>query len=102
MVRSTSNTIDVAVQASGKIRMDINTIYFPGWEVLVDGQKSPFKYAGEGGIMRVDVPAGIHFVQARYVETRLAQVADVVSVILIVSVGVIWYSRGKALTGAGF
>jgi hypothetical protein len=79
VVRSKSNLLQAAGNFEEDSRIDLNILYFPGWEVEVDGQKWPFKYAGEGGIIRVDVPEGYHMIEARYKETGLAKIADGVS-----------------------
>jgi hypothetical protein len=95
LVRSKSNSVEVAVKSADFIRIDINTLFFPGWEVKIDGQRTSFKYAGEGGIMRVDVPAGGHLIQATYRETLLSKVADVISVGSVALVGMICYPRRR-------
>lgn len=83
MVRSKSNLLQVAGNFDQDSRIDLNILYFPGWEVEVDGQKRPFKYAGEGGIIRVDVSAGYHMIEAKYQETGLAKIANGVSLVAL-------------------
>lgn len=79
LIRSKSNLLDLAVKAEENIRLDVNTLYFPGWNVSIDGQPAALKYSGEGGIMRVDIPAGNHLLEAKYQETALAKIANMIS-----------------------
>lgn len=81
VIRSKSNLLELAVRASEDIRVDINTLYFPGWKIFVDGRDSYFKYAGEKGIMRVDLTEGYHLVEAKFSEPPMATIGDLISVI---------------------
>lgn len=81
VIESTSKILNLAVKAAGEIHLDINTLYFPGWAVSVDGRQTKFNYSGEGGIMRVDVPSGYHLVEAKFSEPPMAAVGDLISVI---------------------
>ncbi len=81
VIRSKSNLLELAVRADENIRLDINTLYFPGWKVFVDGRDSYFKYAGEKGIIRVDLTEGHHLVEAKFGEPPAALVGDLLSII---------------------
>lgn len=80
VIESTSKILNLAVKATNQIRLDINTLYFPGWAVSVDGRQTKFNYSGEGGIMRVDIPAGYHLVEAKFTEPPMALVGDMISI----------------------
>jgi len=90
VIRSKSNLLELAVRADENIRLDINTFYFPGWKIFVDGRNNVFKYVGEKGIMRVDLTAGYHLVEAKYGEPFAAVIGDMISIVsLITLVGII-------------
>ena len=80
IVESKSNLVKLAVRADEDIRVDINILYFPGWKVFVDGREKPFKYAGERGIMRVDIPMGYHLAEAKFGEPPMAAIGDLISI----------------------
>ncbi|MBI2309856.1 hypothetical protein HYU89_03070 [Candidatus Collierbacteria bacterium] len=80
VIRSKSNLLELAVRADEDIRVDINTLYFPGWKVFVDGREINFKYAGEKGIIRIDLGNGYHMVEAKFSEPTAAMIGDLVSI----------------------
>ena len=84
VIRNKSNLLELGVRADENIRLDINTFYFPGWKVFVDGRNSYFKYVGEKGIMRVDLTEGYHLVEAKFSESSMAAVGDLISIICFI------------------
>lgn len=83
VIESKSNLISLAVNSTQDIKVDINTIYFPGWQIFLDGRKWRFDYRGTGGIMRFSVPVGYHMIEAKYQETGLMKFADGISLIAL-------------------
>lgn len=70
---------------SAKTRAEFleNTIYFPGWEVLVDGAKTNIEFQSEihRGIMTFWVEKGDHNVSVVFRDTKLRQISNVITVI---------------------
>lgn len=58
--------------------MQINIVYFPGWEVIVDGKIVPIDY-NSNGLIRFDVSSGNHSIEARFRETKIRVIADLTS-----------------------
>lgn len=81
IIKSKSNLLELAVRADEDIRLDVNILYFPGWKIFVDGTENRFKYAGEKGIMRVDLEKGYHMVEAKFSEPQAAVVGDFITII---------------------
>lgn len=82
----TTTTRTYAVQTSGNARFVENTLYFPGWNVFVDGVALPqdkliFQDPSYRGLMTFDLPPGSHTVEFRFTETKLRKVADAVSMV---------------------
>lgn len=61
--------------------VQINQIYFPGWEVTVDGQKVPIFYDNTRGLIQVVVSPGSHLIKANFGETPLRTVANAISLL---------------------
>lgn len=74
-----SKRIDFSVNISSQSIVRINTIYFPGWRVIVDGGNAPISYVNEKGVMDISVVQGKHFVQMDFGETPLRLMSDVIS-----------------------
>ena len=73
--------------ANEEIRVRINTIYWPGWNVFNDGKKIDLSYNNPKGVIEISLPKGVpHHVRAEFGETPLRLVADFLS---IVSLGIL-------------
>jgi len=72
---------EFAVKAETPMRLVENTLYFPGWDILVDGQATEVEFQDSAyrGLMTFNLPAGEHQVVARFRETRLRLFADLIS-----------------------
>lgn len=62
-------------------RLVENTLYFPGWEILVDGQPAPIQFQDPAyrGLMTFNLSEGNHQVEVKFKETRLRLLADLIS-----------------------
>ena len=68
VISKTANTLQIEAEGPGKLV--ISEIYYPGWQVMVDGEKGKIKAAHE--ILRsVDLPAGKHLVEFVFHPTRV-------------------------------
>lgn len=95
----TASPVDYAfsVVSSTISRIRVNTLYYPGWTVLVNNKKTPIDYAS-GGIIQFDILPGASTVNVFFTETPLRKLADAVSmgslfILLIFSVK--WKCIGK-------
>jgi len=73
------------------VKMDTNgiltlhTLYFPGWEVAIDGKIVPIVYIYDG-IIRVSIPSGSHVVRIQFKDTLPRTVGNIVSILSLVGV----------------
>lgn len=74
---------EFTIKAETSARLVENTLYFPGWDILVNGNpvEVQFQDPAYRGLMTFNVPAGEYQVVARFRETRLRLFADLVSVL---------------------
>lgn len=61
----------------------LNTLYFPGWKVTVDGKKVSINYR-EDGIVHFSVPQGNHVIGVTFTETMPRKIGDIVSLTSLV------------------
>ncbi len=78
------------VKAGEKTRIAENTLYFPGWKVLVDNQPVEIEFQDPNyrGIMTFWIPAssaGEHQIEVVFRETRLRLFADLISLGSLIS-----------------
>jgi tetratricopeptide (TPR) repeat protein len=55
-----------SVEATTPARLELGTYWFPGWELRIDGEESPWTWVDSGGLPRFSLPAGTHAVEARF------------------------------------
>jgi len=81
--KRTSTQHSYLVAVSNKTRFVENTLYFPGWRVLVDGNSVPIQFQDPRyrGIMTFMLEAGKHNVVVEFGETKLRLVSDALSLL---------------------
>jgi len=77
------------VEAESKVRILENTLYFPGWTVLVDGRQESIEFQDQNhrGLITFNVDKGSHKVNINYEETKTRLLTDVISVVSLLTVG---------------
>jgi len=89
----TSNSKMFSVTASSVIPslLQINTIYYPGWNVTMDGKPVIIHYQDVKGVMQVYLPKGTHIFVGTFTETPLRLLSDFVSLLSIFAVLVLLF-----------
>lgn len=83
VVSRSTNRHEFDVKVETPARLVENTLYFPGWDILVDGKLAEVQFQDPAyrGLMTFNVPAGEHEVVVRFRETKLRLFADLVSLV---------------------
>lgn len=70
------------INSQGESRIRENTLYFPGWEVSVDGRKTnvEFQDPQNRGIMTFNISGGFHEVLLEFKETKLRLISDLTTI----------------------
>lgn len=76
---ATTQKIEATIDAQTEAVVQINTIYYPGWGIIIDGSPTVIDYANPQGLMRARVPPGNHTLLVEFRETVPRFGADVVS-----------------------
>lgn len=80
-----------------------NTLYFPGWQALVDGKPVDIQYqdANNRGVITFFVGNGNHDVQIKFTETRLRLIADIISIASLIALIGLGIMNGKSRLRSG-
>lgn len=84
------------IASEGKSRILDNTVYFPGWTVLVNGEKVPIEFQDMNyrGLITYNVGEGESSIQVVFNESPIRLAADLISVLgVLVVVVIIIFSR---------
>ena len=99
--KRTTTIHEYTIEASTRAELMENTLYFPGWTVLVDGVviEPEFQSGLHRGIMTFWVSEGVHSVSVEFRDTKIRRIAQYISigsvVLSLVSIGFysIWKKR---------
>lgn len=91
---------EFAVQVAKDAELKISHVYYPGWEVLIDGTKGEIEYDNPGGLMEVLVPSGEHNIVFVFKRTGWRTAADTISlfgfgIFLVLAVKTFFLKSGK-------
>lgn len=89
------HSYEIAVEKKARIRE--NTLYFPGWRVLVDGEEAPIEFQDQKsrGIITFFVEEGRHRVDVVFTKTKLRTFADMLSVTGLIIVFLLYFIPEK-------
>ncbi|MHB1317149.1 MAG: hypothetical protein ACYCYF_00865 [Anaerolineae bacterium] len=76
----------------------LHLLYFPGWQVTVDGHPQEVYPSEGGGYLTVPVPAGEHEIVAYYGGTRVQHASAAISGLAALTCGVLavtWRNKGR-------
>ncbi len=92
--------------ASQPWTLRLHNLFFPGWQVTVDGAPVPTRADGVIGIVSADIPAGDHRIEASFADTPVRKAANLIT---ILSLGIAfaiavnprrWWARFALVAGS--
>jgi hypothetical protein len=79
ILKSTTQSIRAEINASTNSRIQINSIFYPGWGIVLNDELQKIEYNNSGGLMQINVPQGKHILFAEFRETGMRFLADLIS-----------------------
>lgn len=100
-VRRTFTKREYMVEAKNEIRILENTLYFPGWTVLVDNRQKSIEFQDQNhrGLITFNVGKGNHRVDVVYEETKIRSLANIISFVSLLVVILVIFKKLKAKKG---
>lgn len=74
-----SNRQKFQVEAKKKSLLRLNTIYYPGWRLFVDGEEKEIEIAPSTGLVQFSLPAGNHEVMFKFGRTWDRMIGEIIS-----------------------
>lgn len=85
------------IESQENLRVQINTIYFPGWHVYVDNTAAKVDYDNDYGLINFSLPKGIHKVIIYYSKTPVHLASELISLSALMITGIysiiLWRKR---------
>jgi hypothetical protein len=77
---------DFVTESTEATRMRVNTFYFPGWQVSVDGMERPIDIEKLTGVMEFWLEPGKHRIQVQFTDTPVRNVGEWLSLFALASI----------------
>lgn len=84
-----------SLQAKTEIEVQVNTVYFPGWQAKIDNKQATIDYQNKRGLIQLKTPPGSHQVVVEFKETPLRLFVDIFSLASLFVVGGLLVKRRK-------
>lgn len=68
----------------------LNTLYYPGWLVKVDGLEVPIK-PSENGLIEFSAPAGDHQIEAKFTDTWWRSLSKIISLLTLAAIAFYYF-----------
>lgn len=76
-----SHVREFSVTAAGPARLRLNTFYFPGWYLTLDGREQTIDFGNPAGLMEFDLPSGSHIVRLIFRDTPIRALSAGISLV---------------------
>ena len=73
--------ISFSTDIKKEVLIQVNTIYWPGWNAFIDGKQTDIRYNNSGGLIQFGIPSGAHTIIVEFGETPLRLAGDTLSII---------------------
>ena len=92
-LQKNSNKQSYTVFADINSTIIIQTFYFPGWRIWLDGKETniePLRDPEKIGRIIIDAPAGVHQVTAKFTNTPIRTIGNTLSLISLIVLIIFW------------
>lgn len=79
-IKINSNEITFNISSQENSKIQINTVYFPGWRASLNGKRASLDYK-ENGLIMLNIPSGESRMVVKFGETPLRIISDIISVL---------------------
>lgn len=91
------NKTTFSLNVESQSELQLNTVYFPGWIVRVDGKQVPVSYENTNGNIGFSVSPGAHSVNISFGETPVRIFSDVLSLLSLIVFSVLVIKNGRRI-----
>lgn len=90
-----SKKILLTVLAKETVTVQINTVYYPGWQAFVNDKRATIDYQNDQGLITLQVPQGEGRVLVKFGETPLRVFSDIISLVSLAIVFLLVFKNFK-------
>ncbi len=94
-LKDMAKRLEFKTDAEEPTTVRVNTLYYPGWQVFVDGKKAPFSFENEKGVIEVPLEAGEHQVFVEFKETPMRLLVNLISLASLIFIGAFLIKQKK-------
>lgn len=94
--RLTPTYREFTIEAAEPAQLRLNTFYFPGWTLTVDGNEHVLRYDNPQGAIEFSLEPGQHIVQFHFTDTPIRRWSGVLSLLTVVfGLSILWIERRR-------
>lgn len=94
ITKNSPNKISFNADLSSETLVEVNTIYFPGWNTYVNGSKTKINYENPSGLIQMSLNKGNNNVLIEFSETTVRIISDFISLVsLFVLLGLVIFKK---------
>jgi len=84
-----SNKVILTAIANSDSQITLPLVYFPNWQLYIDGQKSNFQIDQNLGLIKFNLSPGNHSINLKFKNTPIRTIANLMSLVSLVSIIII-------------
>jgi hypothetical protein len=84
-----SNQVILTAIATADAQITLPLVYFPNWQLYIDGQKSDFQIDQDLGLVKFNLTSGNHSIVLKLKNTPIRTIANLISLVSLISIIVI-------------
>ena len=81
------------VEVVGESLLQFPLYYFPGWQVLVNGELAEINHENELGLITIKLEEGDYQIEAKLKDTPIRKLGNIISIVGIIALPVFWFKR---------
>lgn len=95
-VSANSKQTSFDINSKQNSTIQINTIFWAGWNAFIDGKMTKISYNNPKGLIILDIPSGKHQINIKFQVTTARLISDFVSVGSLVIIGFLFFKKTKS------
>jgi hypothetical protein len=83
-----SKSIKFDIDSGGESSVNVNTIYFPGWEFYINNLKQEIRYDNSSGLISLSVPPGKQMIIGKLSDTPVRKLSNLITLFCFLIVAI--------------
>lgn len=96
-IKAKTHKLSIKGYSERESKIQLNRFYFPGWQLVINGQEKELDYKDNNGIIYTMLPKGEFFLKLRFQNTLIRSLANLISLFSLFVIGIMFFRYGKKI-----